>query len=412
MFRLLRLQKPSMGALRPTSVRAMHTFSDDMLREIQVFSRKRRSTVGLKALLETGRGEYLKNFEQGLKKVDKQGVKEKVLIQVASFLHRELPIRFAHRAVQLDAIPLLQTSKHVVEVSSWYKQSFIDIRSINPPNDMASEEIFFNIIENVYSRHSNTLLTMARGAHDIRNQHFSDSEDDFAEFEHIQTELNNFYQSRIDIRTLIGHYMALRNSTNFSDDCPHAMVGIIDEKASPYAIALNAIEDAKYMCTRTHGDAPEVEMRGRLDLTFPQIPDHIHYILVELLKNSMRATVEFHGVDNPMPPIKVIIADGEDNEDVVIKVSDEGGGIKRSNMKKIWSYLFTTADKDALEAFVTPSGADAPGNFSDFNTSSPLAGLGYGLPISRCYARHFGGDLTLMSMEGYGTDGYVYLSRI
>ena len=37
----------------------------------------------------------------------------------------------------------------------------------------------------------------------------------------------------------------------------------------------------------------------------------------ELLKNSMRATVEFHGVDNPMPPIKVIIADGEDNEDVV-----------------------------------------------------------------------------------------------
>jgi pyruvate dehydrogenase kinase 2/3/4 len=41
----------------------------------------------------------------------------------------------------------------------------------------------------------------------------------------------------------------------------------------------------------------------------------------------MRATVEFHGVDNPMPPIKVIIADGEDNEDVVIKVSDEGNGV-------------------------------------------------------------------------------------
>lgn len=77
-----------------------------------------------------------------------------------------------------------------------------------------------------------------------------------------------------------GHYLALRNSTNFNNDCPHAMVGIIDEKASPYAIALNAIEDAKYMCTRTHGDAPEVEMRGRLDLTLPQIPDHIHYILV------------------------------------------------------------------------------------------------------------------------------------
>jgi hypothetical protein len=170
----------------------------------EVFSRKRRSTVGIKALLETGRGEYLKNFEMGLKKIDRQGtVKEKVLIQVASFLHRELPIRFAHRACQLDAIPLLQTSKHVVEVSSWYKQSFIDIRSVSPPYDRESEEIFSRVIETVFNRHGNTLLTMARGAHDIRTHHFSDT-DDFAEFEHIQTELNNFYQSRIDIRTLIG----------------------------------------------------------------------------------------------------------------------------------------------------------------------------------------------------------------
>ena len=31
------------------------------------------------------------------------------------------------------------------------------------------------------------------------------------------------------------------------------------------------------------------------------------------------ATVEFHGTDK-MPPIRIVIADGEDNEDVVIKV--------------------------------------------------------------------------------------------
>ena len=43
---------------------------------------------------------------------------------------------------------------------------------------------------------------------------------------------------------------------------------------------------------------------------------------------------------------------------------------------------------------------------------APLAGLGYGLPISRAYARYFGGDLTLMSMEGFGTDAFVYLSRL
>lgn len=63
------------------------------------------------------------------------------------------------------------------------------------------------------------------------------------------------------------------------------------------------------------------------------VPTHLHYIMLELLKNSMRATVEHHGVDADYPPIKVVIADGSDNEDVIIKVSDEGGGIPRSNMK-------------------------------------------------------------------------------
>ena len=53
----------------------------------------------------------------------------------------------------------------------------------------------------------------------------------------------------------------------------------------------------------------------------------------------MRATVEYHGIDADYPPIKVVIADGSDNEDVIIKVSDEGGGIPRSNMKRIWSYV-------------------------------------------------------------------------
>ncbi len=69
------------------------------------------------------------------------------------------------------------------------------------------------------------------------------------------------------------------------------------------------------MCTRTHGDAPEVTIHGRTDLHFPYVSSHISYMLLELIKNSMRATVETHGTDK-MPPIKIVIADGEDNEDV------------------------------------------------------------------------------------------------
>ena len=117
----------------------------------------------------------------------------------------------------------------------------------------------------------------------------------------------------------------------------------------------------------------------------------------------MRAVVEFHGVDNDMPPIKIIIADGEDNEDVSIKISDEGGGIPRSSIPRIWSYLYTTADANAFERLEAPN---------DCGGDSPLAGLGYGLPISRLFARDCGGDLQVISMEGYGTDAYLHLKRV
>ena len=112
--------------------------------------------------------------------------------------------------------------------------------------------------------------------------------------------------------------------------------------------------------------------------------------------------------------IQLVLSDGEENEDVVIKVSDEGGGIARSHMPRIWSYLFTTADPAIQKGFVDGGSEDgsAGGGGSAFGTQSPLAGLGFGLPISRNYARYFGGDMTMMSMEGYGTDAFVHLSRL
>ena len=44
--------------------------------------------------------------------------------------------------------------------------------------------------------------------------------------------------------------------------------------------------------------------------------------------------------------------------------------------------------------------------------TAPLAGYGVGLPLSRLYARYFGGDLQLLSMEGFGTDVFLHLNRL
>jgi pyruvate dehydrogenase kinase 2/3/4 len=53
-------------------------------------------------------------------------------------------------------------------------------------------------------------------------------------------------------------------------------------------------------------------------------------------------------------------------------VSDEGGGIPRSGMPRVWTYMYTTAK--------LPSAAEDDLR-SDFK--APMAGFGYGLPLSR-----------------------------
>eukprot|EP01026_Neomeris_dumetosa_P050086 TRINITY_DN4383_c0_g1_i3.p3 TRINITY_DN4383_c0_g1~~TRINITY_DN4383_c0_g1_i3.p3 ORF type:complete len:151 (-),score=21.85 TRINITY_DN4383_c0_g1_i3:444-896(-) len=121
----------------------------------------------------------------------------------------------------------------------------------------------------------------------------------------------------------------------------------------------------------------------------------------ELVKNSLRAVQDrYEDSDDVAPPIRVVVAEGI--EDITIKVSDEGGGIPRSGLPKIWTYLYSTA-KNPL-----PPDDEA----GDEAGPAVLAGYGYGLPLSRLYARYFGGDLQIISMEGYGTDAYLHLNRL
>lgn len=63
------------------------------------------------------------------------------------------------------------------------------------------------------------------------------------------------------------------------------------------------------------------------------------------------------------PPIKVIVAHGE--EDITIKISDEGGGIPRSAVPLIWTYMYTTAQTQGLEQ-----------DFEGTDFKAPMAGFG------------------------------------
>jgi len=116
-------------------------------------------------------------------------------------------------------------------------------------------------------------------------------------------------------------------------------------------IVHEAIENARFVCEEHYGmfKGPPVQLICPKDLHFAYVPGHLSHICFELLKNSLRAAVERYGHENgdAIPPIKVIVVEGK--EDITIKISDEGGGIARSAIPLIWTYMYTTMEGQHID---------------------------------------------------------------
>ena len=335
----------------------------------------------------------------------KQAAKDPVQrLRNAQFLHNELQVRIAQRVLELERLPLgMAQTKHVKDVVGWFTEYFHMISNHPYPNDDAGEEDFTRVLKVVLQDHNSVVETMARGALEVKSK----PDIDVAARATIDSVLSRFYMARIGLRFLIEHHIQSRE--------PHeGFAGIIQSKCSPIECVDKAGAEATMICTHHMGEAPDIEViqvqrdgtrkrRGDSgpDITFTYVPGHLIYMLTEVLKNASRATVEAHE-GKPLPPIRVIIVDG--STDVTIRISDEGGGIKRKQLDMVWSYLHTTA-KSPLS-----TDNNAPGG-SGSNVPA-LAGYGVGLPLSRLYARYFGGDLAIKSLEGFGTDVYLHVSRL
>ncbi|KAK8165679.1 pyruvate dehydrogenase kinase-like protein [Phyllosticta citrichinensis] len=392
------------------------------------------------------------------------------LFRASQFLSEELPIRLAHRVQELNELPDgLSEMPSIKRVQDWYAQSFEELVTMSRPSisqevrqrliapskrnresrilsqttqnpsvragqyrsappepeengngnghgKIASQKRYFvasdgledwppelhqynirfaQILERIKRRHDSVVTTVAQGILEYKRKRQRMQID-----HNIQAFLDRFYMSRIGIRMLIGQHIALTDQRQRGD--PN-YVGIICTKTNVRDLAMEAIENARFVCEDHYGlfEAPKIQLICDPNIHFMYVPGHLSHMLFETLKNSLRAVVERHGQDKEEFPVtKVIVAEGK--EDITIKISDEGGGIPRSAIPLVWTYMYTTVDQ-------TPN-LDPDFNKSDFK--APMAGFGYGLPISRLYARYFGGDLKLISMEGYGTDVYLHLNRL
>ncbi|KAE8299313.1 [Pyruvate dehydrogenase (acetyl-transferring)] kinase isozyme 1, mitochondrial [Larimichthys crocea] len=298
-----------------------------------------------------------------------------------AFLRQELPVRLANIMKEINLLPdnLLRTPS-VRLVQGWYMQSLEEILEFKDKN-ADSEKVtydFTDAVIKIRNRHNDVIPTMAQGVVEYKEAYGTDP----VVSQNVQYFLDRFYMSRISIRMLLNQHTLLFGGKVKVNPAHPKQIGSIDPHCRVSEVIRDAYENARNLCDRYYMNSPElvleefnVKEQGK-PVTVVYVPSHLYHMVFELFKNAMRATMELvrrcHGV------------------------SDRGGGVPLRKIDRLFTYTYSTAPRPSI----------------DGSRAAPLAGYGYGLPISRLYARYFQGDLKLYSLEGYGTDAVIYIRAL
>ncbi|XP_006636568.1 pyruvate dehydrogenase (acetyl-transferring) kinase isozyme 1, mitochondrial isoform X1 [Lepisosteus oculatus] len=315
------------------------------------------------------------------------------------FLRQELPVRLANIMKEINLLPdnLLKTPS-VQLVQSWYIQSFqeiLDFKERKAEDDKVIYD-FTDAVIKIRNRHNDVIPTLAQGVVEYKESYGIDP----VTSQNVQYFLDRFFMSRISIRMLLNQHTLLFGGKVKVNPAHPKQIGSIDPHCRVEEVIKDAYENARRLCDLYYMNSPELKLeefnakeRGK-PTTVVYVPSHLYHMVFELFKNAMRATMEYHGVIAEYPPVKVQVALG--HEDLTVKMSDRGGGVPLRKIERLFSYTYSTAPLPRMET----------------SRATPLAGYGYGLPISRLYARYFQGDLKLYSLEGYGTDAVIYIKAL
>ncbi|KAF6727140.1 [Pyruvate dehydrogenase (acetyl-transferring)] kinase isozyme 1, mitochondrial [Oryzias melastigma] len=342
-----------------------------------------------------------------------------------AFLRQELPVRLANIMKEINLLPdnLLRTPS-VRLVQSWcafffilhlfplsflfvhkclfsilrYMQSFQDIlkfKDKNADNEKVTHD-FTDAVIKIRNRHNDVIPTMAQGVVEYKEMYGTDP----VVSQNVQYFLDRFYMSRISIRMLLNQHTLLFGGNVKVNPAHPKQIGSIDPHCHVTEVIKDAYENARNLCDRFYMNSPDLileEFNAKepgSPVTVVYVPSHLYHMVFELFKNAMRATMELCGDTMECPPIQAQVALG--SEDLTVKVSDRGGGVPMRKIDRLFTYTYSTAPRPSV----------------DGSRGAPLAGYGYGLPISRLYARYFQGDLKLYSLEGYGTDAVIYIRAL
>lgn len=232
------------------------------------------------------------------------------------------------------------------------------------------------------------------------------------------------------------HFPQATKNTSVSPE--DDLIGEVLLKCSAKEIIEKCTDTVRVLARDAYGPdvhLPEVIIQGHLDTTFPYIPSHLEYIIGELLRNSFQAAIERNTPGN-INPIQILVC--EASQHVLIRVSDQAGGVERDVLPYLWSFskgprkhrrlenlqrvprlaatlqeLQCPQDSDIKDKANQKDGQSRyDGSLSSLTARHPDLRLGIGLPMSRIYAEYWAGSLELHSLEGYGVDAFLSISKL
>ncbi|KAF8540342.1 branched-chain alpha-ketoacid dehydrogenase [Trichophaea hybrida] len=353
---------------------------------------------------------------------------DKRIINSANYVRTELPVRLAHRIRDMQKLPYVVVSnRHLSYVYELYYEAFESFRKVPEIKTVDDNDRFCEIIKAALREHLTVIPRLAMGVLECRNLLPAEQLDKF---------MHTLLRSRISRRVIAEQHLALTDTFNSPFHFPDApsyhpgdFVGEVFLRCNAQEVVRRVGAYACDLARKAHGAShpvPEIHIEGHLDTTFPYILSHLEYIIGELLRNSIEATIEHHGSKSSLPPITVLICHAPKH--VIFRVSDQGGGIPPDETKDLWSFAkskrsdharlrnFAQVPKMAgtlQELQLDSASAKVPEtSLHTLTYRPPDLKLGMGLPMTRVYAEYWGGSLEQTSMEGYGTDVFLHIEKL
>ena len=337
----------------------------------------------------------------------------------------ELPTRLAHRLREMQRLPyVVVTNPHLSMVYELYYKAFENFRRVSTIGSVEDNDAYCKIIGETLKEHLAVIPNLIMGVLECQ---------DLVEPGVMDSFVQAMLRARISRRVIAEQHLALTETFNAPWHSPQTstesdFVGEVLLRCNAKEVITRCGKIAQDICRSTDGAGsmvPELRIQGHTEATFPYVLSHLEYIIGELLRNSIQAVMEKHASKTTAPPpIDVLVCEAA--QQVIIRISDQGGGIPRELLPFLWSFnkgprsrsrLHNLGQVPELAATIHEVQQPKPAKSRDSSLSTlasrpPNLRLGMGLPMGKVYAEYWAGGLELHSLEGYGVDAFLQISKL